>query len=83
VSKRRLPSPVAPFDAVPLAVVEAAKRLFNLLRRGAQNDSKMAPGPRSAGSSDVHPHPSATLDQNLVSRPELRKKATQALHQPL
>ena len=62
MSKGRLPSPVLPFDAVPLAVVEAAKKLFNLLRWGVQSEAKIGPGPWSARVGDVYPHSSVTID---------------------
>ena len=61
MSKRRLPSPVIPFDAVPLAVVEAAKKLFQRFRRGAQSDTRI--GSWSAGLGDAHQPASASLDQ--------------------
>lgn len=37
--KRRLPSPVRPFDAVPVAVVDAAKQLFSLVRWGMRPET--------------------------------------------
>lgn len=32
--RRRTPSPIAPFDVVPESVVEAARRLFDLVSEG-------------------------------------------------